>query len=348
MMAVLVFSSSIGSIAAQSDPSPTVIRIVSSEVAVVSCQGQTAEIRKGGRLGDWTLMAIIPSRPGKRLAVLEDFSRLEGRLILVGEGVEGVELPKSVEPTWAEPANLYRGHSLKEVFDSQSDLLAEEILTGVGDPKYAEVAACFPPISKMHTYTFVGTPECPEKVGIFYGGGTPNFDPAAYVPEISKIRSAGRALDGLVGGWLPVIRFVYPESSGDWSELLIYAPMRVENGNSRVQPVWYRVSRIEGNTLRWVRYFDSYHPFPPRLEAAAEPFYEQLLAMRAGWNKALSPGMTVDIPDQRLSNLARHSLVREMMSSRFTAMNSYNIRPPAAAMSHAPGTSSTSATAVRS
>ena len=38
-------------------------------------------------------------------------------------------------------------------------------------------------------------------------------------------------LDGLVGGWLPALRFVYPEKPGDWSELVIYAPMRVENGN---------------------------------------------------------------------------------------------------------------------
>jgi hypothetical protein len=124
-----------------------------------------------------------------------------------------------------------------------------------------------------------------EKVGVFCGGSTPNFDPAAYVPAIGKIREEGRVLDGLVGGWLPVLRFVYPEKPGDWSELLIYAPMRVENGNQRVQPVWYRVCSIEGGMLHSVRYFDSYHPFPPRMEASAETFYEELLAMRDGWNQ---------------------------------------------------------------
>jgi len=113
----------------------------------------------------------------------------------------------------------------------------------------------------MYTYSFVGTHDCLEKVGVFYGGITPNFDPAAYIPGIRKVRDAGRVLDGLVGGWLPALRFVYPEKPGDWSELVIYAPMRVENGNQRVQPVWYRVCRVENNALRWVRYFDSYHPF---------------------------------------------------------------------------------------
>jgi hypothetical protein len=134
-----------------------------------------------------------------------------------------------------------------------------------------------------------------------HGGITPNFDPAAYIPEIRKVRDAGRVLDGLVGGWLPALRFVYPEEPGDWSELVIYAPMRVENGNQRVQPVWYRVCRVENNALRWARYFDSYHPFPPRLEAKAESFYEELLAMRAGWEHALKQGMHIDIPDQRLA-----------------------------------------------
>ena len=131
-----------------------------------------------------------------------------------------------------------RGHRLEEVFNSERDLLGEEILAKPGDPDYADVAACVPPISKMYTYSFVGTHDCLEKVGVFYGGTTPNFDPAAYIPEIKKVRDAGRVLDGLVGGWLPALRFVYPEKPGDWSELVIYAPMRVENGNQRGQPVW--------------------------------------------------------------------------------------------------------------
>ena len=79
--------------------------------------------------------------------------------------------------------------------------------------------------------------------------------------------------------------------------------MRVEDRNQRVQPVWYRVCRVEGNALRWARYFDSYHPFPPRLEARAESFYAELLAMRAGWERALAQGTQIDIPDQHLAQV---------------------------------------------
>jgi hypothetical protein len=98
----------------------------------------------------------------------------------------------------------------------------------------------------------------------------------------------------------------------------------VELGNDRVQPVWYRVSQVRSNTLAWVRYFDSYHPFPPRTETRAEPFYEELLAMRTGWNRALEQGMQIDIPDQRLADMARHSLVRDMIT-RVGAFPKYGV-----------------------
>jgi hypothetical protein len=276
--------------------------------------GKEARIETGQQVGKWSLMAVARGVPDSQLAVFEDFSQTNGHLLFVDAKGVRLVLPKSSEPTRADPKSLYRGHSLEEVFRSERDLLGEEILAKPGDPDYTEVAACFPPISKMYTYTFVGTHDCLEKVGVFYGGATPNFDPAAYIPEIRKIRDAGHVLDGLVGGWLPALRFVYPEKPGDWSELVIYAPMRVEDGNQRVQPAWYRLCRVESNALRWARYFDSYHPFPPRLEAKAEPFYEDLLAMRAGWELTLAQGMQIDIPDQRLADLARHSLVREMIT----------------------------------
>jgi hypothetical protein len=293
---------------------PKVISISGSRMVTADWGGKETRIETGRSVGKWSLMGVVRGAPSGQLAVFEDFSQTNGHLLFVDTKGVKLDSPKSSEPTCADLKSLYRGHSLEEVFQSERDLLGDEILAQPRDPDYAEVAACFPPISKMYTYTFVGTHDCLEKVGVFYGGSTPNFDPVAYIPAIRKIGDEGRVLDGLVGGWLPALRFVYPEQPGDWSELVIYAPMRVENGNQRVQPVWYRVCRVEGNALRWVRYFDSYHPFPPRLEAKAESFYEELLAMHAGWEHALGQGMQIDIPDQRLADLARHSLVREMIT----------------------------------
>jgi hypothetical protein len=286
----------------QASVGPKVLTITTAGSVEVSWEGQKASLRKGQRLGVWTLMAVVSATRKSRFAVFEDFTQRKGHILFVDlQGVQ-VDLPKSLEPTFAEPSGLYHGHSLEEVRNSDRDLLGEEILAKVGDPDYNEVAACFPPISKMSTYTFVGTHDNLDKVGFRYGGRTERFWPDQYVPQIEKIRQNGHVWDGLVGGWLPVVRFVYPEESGNWSEMVAYAPMRMDNDNNSIQPVWYRLSRVEGNELKWVRYFDSYHPFPPRSEYPAEPFYEELLAMRAGWNHALDSGMKIAIPDERLAN----------------------------------------------
>ncbi len=293
---------------------PKLLTITRAGVVEASWEGRKVTLQKGQRLGAWTLMAVSPPSRKPGSAVFEDFTEKKGHILFVNlQGVQ-VDLPKSLEPTFAEPSSLYRGHTLQELKDSQRDILGEEILAMGGDPDYNEVAACFPPISNMKTYTFVGTHDNLDKIGFRYGGRTDRFFPDVIVPQIEKIRQDGRVWDGLVGGWLPVVRFVYPEESGDWSELVAYAPMRMDNGNKEIQPVWYRLSRIENNELKWARYFDSYHPFPPRLEYPAEPFYEELLAMRAGWNHALASGMTIAVPDERLANMARHSLVRDMIT----------------------------------
>src|ERR1044071_1091972 len=302
---------------------PRIVSISQFKSVVAALDGKESKVEVGQRIGRWTLMGIIHAK-SHPLGCFEEFSQLKVALIFRVPHAVKARVSKSLEPVFASSTNLYHGHSLEEVFNSERDLLGEEVLAKPGDPNFADVAASFPPISKMYTYTFVGTHECLEKVGIFYGGSTPNFDPAAYVPEIEKIRSESRVMDGLVGGWLPAIRFVYPEKPGDWSELIIYAAMRVETGNQRIQPLRYRLTRIESNTLRWVRYFDSYHPFPPRLEHPAEPFYEELLQMSAHWDQALTNGMHIDIPDQRLANMSRHSLVRDMIT-RVGAFPKYGV-----------------------
>ena len=307
-----------GEEAAAEPGAPVPVVVANQDTAhtvTVSWNGSTDTLTNGGRTGPWTLMEVIGAG-AERIAVFEDLRRENGRMIFVRPGSVVADLSKSLEPTFPlEPAKLYRGHTLNEVFDSATDLLGQEILAKPGDPEYEEVAACFPPLRRgSMTHTFVGVRENSDKVGFDYGGRTSHFDPAVYVPAIRRIRNEGKVWHGLVGGWLPILRFVYPQGEGTWSEMLAFAPARLENGNRSIQPVWYRVCRIEGNQLSWVRYFDSYHPFPPRLESSAEAFYRDLLSMRAHWMRELQPAMRVNIPDRRLANLARHSLVRDMIT----------------------------------
>jgi hypothetical protein len=302
-------------LAAEDTPQLRLARLVGDQAELVF-DGAAVRAARGGRCGPWTLVEVLPAagEKGSGYAVLEDYGRLDGHLILVGRrGVE-LDLAKTSEPTTADPSKLYLGHTREEVLQSARDLLGGEILAKPGDPNYDAVAGVFEPIRKMQTYSFLGTHDNPDKVGFAYGGRSPNFDPAPYDPHIQRIRDEGRVLDGLVGGSLPVLRFVYPDGDGDWTEMIAFAPLRISNGNDRIQPVWYRLSRIEGGRLRWAKYVDSYHPFPPRADYDPKEFYKDLAALEKGWKKRFAEAMEIDLPDQRTANMARFALVREMMT----------------------------------
>ena len=270
-------------------------------------------VERGGRFGAWTLMAIGDASPP--YVVVEDFTRKDGVLRFVGTRGVRLELAKTLESSEPDPrAGL--GHSAREILDSPRDLLAEQILAKPGDPDYADVAAAFPPIGnfKSGTHGFVGTPDSLDKIGFAYGGRTPTFDPAVYDASIDAVRKQGKVWEGLVGGYLPVLRFVYPIDAHAWTEMLAFAPLRLVNGNDRAQPVWYRVTRIVDGTPQWSRAIDSYHAFPRDRIAAPEPFYADLLALKDGWDAILAPGMRIDVPDRRVADMARFGLVRAIMT----------------------------------
>ncbi len=305
--------------------------------ALLQVDGQPVALQRGGRSGAWTLVETLPgggSTPA--LAVLEDFTRIDGPIAFVDAQGLRFALPKTAEPTWADPATLFLGHTAAEVMQSAHDLLGEQLLAKPGDPSYDEVAGAFAPIHQLSatTWNFIGTPDSPDKVGFAYGGRSPDFDPALYDPQLGRVREQGRVLDGLVGGDLPVLRFVYPEGQGAgegaWTELLAFAPFRVAGGNPRLQPVWYRVSHVEHGVLQWSRYVDSYQAFPPRAAPAGRGFYADLVQLRARWLGLLGVqgaagrggsdgadadrGMRIEVPDARVADMARFGLVREMMT----------------------------------
>jgi hypothetical protein len=155
-----------------------VIRYRDNNSAEIFANGQASPLHTGERLGPWSLMAIVDDDRSKpAFVILEDFSQQTGHLLFVDQKGVRLDLPKSLEPTSQDPANLYLGHTLDEIVNSPTDLLADQILAKPGDPNYDEVASVFPPIRKIPTYSFVGTNTTMDKVGFAYGGRSPNFDP---------------------------------------------------------------------------------------------------------------------------------------------------------------------------
>ena len=133
-------------VAAAAIDCPKVIGISGTGIVLAGWQGKQTTLQKGQSLDQWALMAVVQPASTRRLAVFEDFSQANGHLLFVDETGIRADLPKSSEPTWADPKGLYHGHRLEEVFSSERDLLGEEILAKPGDPDYADVAACVPPI----------------------------------------------------------------------------------------------------------------------------------------------------------------------------------------------------------
>ncbi|MEP6898762.1 MAG: hypothetical protein ABI870_09550 [Rhodanobacter sp.] len=294
------------------------LHTVGAEAEIVDAAGKRATLQTGDRFGDWTLMDVATG--ATPVVVLEDFvHRDDGHVLYVDTDGVRADLPKTAESTQDTTRGRALGHAIDEVKASASDLLGRQILVGSNDPSYVDVANAFPPITKMSsdTFDFLGTPDTADKVWFNYGGRSPNFDPAIYQPSVETVRKACEVRDGLVGGWLPVRRFVYPEASGAWTEMLAFAPFRIMNGNDRIQPVWYRVSRIENGRLKWSRYVDTYVAFPmrdvddPRL---ARDFYAALGAFKADWETRLAQGIEVHLPDKRVENMARFGLVRSIMT----------------------------------
>ncbi|MET0717974.1 MAG: hypothetical protein ABWY34_06160, partial [Pseudoxanthomonas sp.] len=261
---------------------------------------------------------IVPG--AQPYAVLEDFTRHDGgRLLFVDAQGIRLDLPKTAESTEDPTPGLYAGRTEAQIKAGAADLLGNEILAGNEDPQYDQVARVFPPLRnvRLGTYDFIGTPDNQDKVNFNYGGRSPNFDPAVLQPSILDIRKAGKVWNGLVGGYLPALRFVYPEAGGGWTEMVAYAPFRTDQGNDRIQPVWYRVSRIEQGTVKWSRYVDTYLDFPPRDSEDPQRihrFYGELALFKGEWDRQLQQAMQVELPDARMQDMARFGLVRAMLT----------------------------------
>jgi hypothetical protein len=71
-----------------------------SSVELIDGTNRTT-VRRGERFGVWTLMEVVTFAP--RFAVLEDFTRKDGRILLVDTDGVQLELPKTLEPTEADP-----------------------------------------------------------------------------------------------------------------------------------------------------------------------------------------------------------------------------------------------------
>ena len=293
----------------------SIIEIETNHVTIQdSSTGQIKELCKHQSVGKWTLMSIVKRGDNQLLAVFENLKERNGPILYMNRRGVILHLKKTLESTVVPLNSCYGGRTVEEIANSDKDILGEEVLSKEQDPSYEAVAPYLPP---LRYNTFVGTPDCVEKPVIFYGGFTTCFRPdflSPNFPDRRKIISGELALqEGLVGGWLPIIRIKFPNVNNETWEEVVFAEV---NPPSRwIQPVWFRFIKLDNDgELKETHYFRSYLPYPPRGEPKAEEFYRELLKVHEYWSKILSPSAKINVPEERVSDLCLHSLIRGIIT----------------------------------
>jgi len=280
------------------------------QVTVLDSSGKEATVLMLQKAGPWSLMAVI-EEGGRPIAVFENIEDKKGDILyLSGDGVV-VSLPKSLERTSVPPNTLYRGKTLDEVTKTRRDFLSEEILAEKGDPTFEKVAAVFPP---LRIPTFVGTRYSIDKPTFDYGAFSDEIyvDVGKVFPEIAAARKKLDVWEGIVGGWLPVPRWVFPAGEKRYWDVVIFA----EEDPSKfwTQPIWFRILLVEDGKVKEAHHFYHHLPIPPRGEPQAREFYKALLKVHTEWQKTLVPSFRVEVAEKNISDFCLHALAMEMIT----------------------------------
>ena len=250
--------------------------------------------------------------------VYEDLRVGGGVLAFVSSSGEQRILPKSAEASMSV-GDPYFGLSLKDIGTSSPDLLAERLLQGGGDPDLEKVKSAAPPMASAEKNprtwtTFVGTKEAYDVTPIYRSGNTRTYHPIQYSPEIRELLKKGVIYDGLVGGWMPIVRKVIPISETAYWEIVVFGDTG-PNKNKYIVHTWHRTARIEGGKIIKVVYGHSYPAYTPaRVNPQPEEFYRALLACAEYWDDQLHDFAPASLPQNEWIDLSKHSFAKELMT----------------------------------
>jgi hypothetical protein len=170
------------------------------------------------------------SSPRVDYIVCEDLTTANSTLIFVAltGSQANIVLRKRLVPQTLADEDSYLGFNKSYVMDASHDVLGQALLAKAGGFTLADVTAAIPPIRMMKgPWTWLATRESTVDVALGPGGddmasmGLPTpaklqFTPMFNETPIAHMTLRGRKIgvwDGLVGGYLPVVTFFYPDDS---------------------------------------------------------------------------------------------------------------------------------------
>ena len=252
--------------------------------------------------------------------VYEDLRTREGAITFISSTGASRVMPKSAEASFPEETTPYLGLKLEDIGMKDRDLLADKLLEGGGDPDPDQVKAAAPPLGpsgserggwRIPWDTFVGTKECFDTMPVMPSAATRAYHPGQYFSEIGP--ATKKRFDGLVGGWMPAVRKVYPLSDSSYIEAIVFGD--VEAHDKFIVQTWHRTAQIEGGKIVKVVYGYSYPDYPPaRTAPEAEDFYRGLLVFADYWDKLLKDFAPTTLPDNSYVDLSKHSFAKELMT----------------------------------
>jgi hypothetical protein len=267
-------------------------------------------------LDGYTLVAEF-AVASERWKVYEDFRTRDGSLAFVSSTGQTRLLAKTAEASMPE-GEPSLGLSLKDIGTSSPDLLADRLLRG-GDPDPEKVKSAAPPMASAEKNprtwtTFVGTKEAYDVTPVYRSGNTRTYHPIQYSPEIREALKKGQLYDGLVGGWMPLVRKVIPVSDGAYWEVLVFGDVGA-NKNKYIVHTWHRTARIEDGKIAKAVYGHSYPAFPPgRGDPQPAEFYRALLAFVEYWEEQLHDFAPASLPHNSWVDMSKHSFAKELMT----------------------------------
>ena len=297
----------------------------------VNAKNRSAEEEAAHVLPEVPLVASVPDvdghtqicefkRDSTSWKVFEDLRTRDGVITFISSRGTSRALPKTAEATFAESSAPYLGLSLKDIGMSPRDLLAEKLLEN-GDPNPELVKSAAPPTGsatggrpvffRLPWNTFVGTKECFDTMPVYPSGNTRTYHPGQYFPELNRAVTEKR-FEGLVGGWMPAVRKVFPISDTAYYEVIVFGDVQAHD--KFIVQTWHRTSHIENGKVTQVVYGYSYPAFPPaREDPQAENFYRSLLIFAEYWQKQLQEMSAVSLPQNSWVDMSRYAFAKELM-----------------------------------
>src|SRR5215469_8057256 len=251
--------------------------------------------------------------------VYEDLRTRDGSIVFAGpRGAQRV-MTKSAEPCFPTAEPPYLGLKMEDIGMSGRDLLADKLLEH-GDPDPDRVRDAAPPLgsrqstqpgARLPWNTFVGTKECSDTMPVFPAGNTRTYHPNQYFPELTNA-AAFQRLEGMLGGWMPAVRKVFPLADGAYIEAVVFGD--VDAHDRFIVQTWHRTARIENGKITKVVYGYSYAAYPPRRkDPKAEEFYRALLVFANYWDKQLADVAPMELPNKTWVEMARYAVAKELM-----------------------------------